>query len=84
MLYEMDRYDLERLDVWEGADAGLYTRIHVRVKTLDGEALAWTYVLDAYEGGLPSKYYLDIIAEAADKAGAPDDYVAELRSRPIA
>jgi gamma-glutamylcyclotransferase (GGCT)/AIG2-like uncharacterized protein YtfP len=84
LLYEMDRYDLERLDVWEGADAGLYTRIHVRVKTLDGDALAWTYVLDAYEGGLPSKYYLDIIAEAAEKAGAPDDYVAELRSRPSA
>jgi hypothetical protein len=84
MLYDLDRYDLERLDVWEGADAGLYTRIRVRVQTLDGEALAWTYVLDAYEGGLPSKWYLDVIADAAEKAGAPADYVAELRSRPCA
>jgi gamma-glutamylcyclotransferase (GGCT)/AIG2-like uncharacterized protein YtfP len=84
MLYELDRYDLERLDVWEGADAGLYTRIRVRVQTLDGEVLAWTYVLDAYEGGLPSKWYLEVIADAAEKAGAPADYVAELRSRPCA
>jgi gamma-glutamylcyclotransferase (GGCT)/AIG2-like uncharacterized protein YtfP len=84
LLYDLDRYDLERLDVWEGADAGLYTRIRVRVQTLDGEVLAWTYVLDAYEGGLPSKRYLDIIADAAEKAGAPADYVEELRSRPTA
>jgi len=39
-------------------------------------------VLNAYEGGLPSARYLGLIAEAADKAGAPDEYVAELRSRP--
>nr|MDT0664897.1 gamma-glutamylcyclotransferase [Micromonospora sp. DSM 115978] len=84
LLYDLDRYDIERLDVWEGADAGLYTRIRVRVMTLDGEALAWTYVLDAYEGGLPSKWYLDRMADAAEKAGAPDDYVADLRSRPTA
>lgn len=51
------------------------------MSTLDGDVLAWTYVLDAYEGGLPSARYLGLMAEAADKAGAPDDYVAELRSR---
>ena len=50
--------------------------------TLDGEALAWLYVLDAYEGGLPSARYLGIIADAAEVAGAPDDYVADLRAPP--
>ncbi|WP_322751767.1 MULTISPECIES: gamma-glutamylcyclotransferase [unclassified Frankia] len=84
MLYDIDRRDLRQLDVWEGADAGLYTRIRVRVSTLDGEALAWTYVLDAYEGGLPSKRYVSIMADAAERAGAPADYVAYLRSRPTA
>lgn len=84
LLYDLDRYDLERLDVWEGADTGLYTRIRVRVSTLDGESLAWTYVLDAYEGGLPSRWHLDMIADSAEKAGAPSDYVAELRARPTA
>ncbi|WP_045877528.1 gamma-glutamylcyclotransferase [Pseudofrankia sp. DC12] len=84
MLFDLDRYDLDRLDVWEGADTGLYTRIRVRVETLDGDMLAWTYVLDAYEGGLPSAEHLAAIADGAEKAGAPDDYVAELRSRPTA
>jgi gamma-glutamylcyclotransferase (GGCT)/AIG2-like uncharacterized protein YtfP len=80
-LYDISPFDAELLDQWEGADTGVYRRIHVRVSTLDGDVLAWTYVLDAYEGGLPSARYLGLMAEAADKAGAPDDYVAELRSR---
>jgi AIG2-like family len=45
-------------------------------------APAWLYVLDGYEGGLPSASYLGILAEAAEVAGAPADYVADLRSRP--
>ncbi len=80
-LYDISPYDVERLDEWEGADTGVYRRIHVRVSTLDGDVLAWTYVLDAYEGGLPSARYLGLMAEAADKAGAPEVYVAELRAR---
>jgi AIG2-like family len=44
--------------------------------------LSWLYVLNAYEGGLPSARYLGILADAAEKAGAPADYVAGLRARP--
>jgi hypothetical protein len=44
--------------------------------------LAWTYVLDAYEGGLPSARLLGLMAEAAQKAGAPDDYVRDILERP--
>ena len=84
MLYDLDRYDLEQLDVWEGTDARLYTRIRVRVSTADGDRLAWTYVLVAYEGGLPSKRYLSALTDAAERAGAPAEYVAELRTRPTA
>ena len=51
---------------WEGADTGLYTKIHLRVSTLDGDVLAWVYVLDGYEGGLPSARTLGLIAEAAE------------------
>jgi hypothetical protein len=54
----------------------------VRVSSLLGEQLAWVYVLDAYEGGLPSASYLGILAEAAEAADAPEDYVAALRARP--
>ena len=64
------------------ADTGLYRKTHVRVSTLNGEVLAWAYVLDAYEGGLPSARYLGVIADAAEAAGAPSDYVNELRRRP--
>ena len=65
-----------------GVRAGIYDKLRVRVATLEGEVLAWTYVLVAYEGGLPSCHYLGLITEAAEKAGAPADYVATLRSHP--
>jgi hypothetical protein len=39
-------------------------------------------VRDDSEGGLPSARYLGIIADAAEAAGAPDDYVGALRDRP--
>jgi len=81
-LYDIHPKDVERLDEWEWIDQGVYRKIQVRVQTLDGEQLAWMYVLNAYEGGLPSARYLGILAEAAEAAGAPDDYVADLRSRP--
>jgi hypothetical protein len=82
MLYDVTAADERELDMWEGAEAGLYRKIRVRVHTLDGESTAWLYVLDAYEGGLPSARYLGLMAEAAEAAGAPDDYVADLRRRP--
>jgi hypothetical protein len=82
MLYDLTTRDEASLDSWEGADLGLYRKIRVRAHTLDGDYGAWVYVLDAYEGGLPSARYLGILAEAAETAGAPNDYVAELRARP--
>jgi len=81
-VYDLTDADAEELDRWEGADLGLYTKVKVRVDTLEGELLAWTYVLDDYEGGMPSAFYLGMLADAAEAAGAPDDYVAELRARP--
>lgn len=81
-LYDITPDDEARLDSWEGADMGLYRKIRLRVHTLDGDTLAWVYVLDAFEGGLPSARYLGVLADAAEKAGAPDEYVAELRRRP--
>lgn len=80
-VYDLTDPDAEHLDDWEGVGIGLYRKVRVRVQTLDGELLAWTYTLDAYEGGLPSAHYLGMVADAAEAAGAPDDYVAELRGR---
>jgi AIG2-like family len=81
-LYDLTESDEHRLDDWEGLGIGLYRKIKVRVATLDGDQLAWVYVLDAYEGGLPSASYVGILAEAAEAGGAPDDYVAVLRNLP--
>ncbi|KES06710.1 gamma-glutamyl cyclotransferase [Streptomyces toyocaensis] len=82
-LYDIAPMDDEALDRWEGTgDLDLYRRTRVRAHTLDGEESAWTYVLNSYEGGLPSARYLGEIADAAESAGAPHDYVMELRKRP--
>jgi len=80
-LYDVNEQDEKTLDEWEGVAIGLWNKIRVRVSTLDGEATAWIYVLNGYEGGLPSARYLGMLAEAAQAGGAPDDYVLELRSR---
>jgi hypothetical protein len=82
VLYDVPDSDEQALDGWEGAALGVYRKIRVRIATLDGDVLAWLYVLDDYEGGLPSARYLGILADAVEKAGAPDDYVKELRTRP--
>src|SRR3954465_8786791 len=54
VLYDMAETDEKSLDSWEGTDLGLYSKIGLRVHTLEGDVLAWLYALQAYEGGLPS------------------------------
>lgn len=82
VLYEVSETDERALDRWDGATLGFYSKVKVRVATLEGDALAWLYVLNDYEGGLPSARYLGIVADAAESAGAPGDYVDWLRTRP--
>ena len=81
-LYDVTPQDETHLDSWEGADTGLYRKLRLRIHTMEGDMLAYVYVLDAFEGGLPSARYLGVLADAAEKAGAPDDYVTALRVRP--
>ena len=81
-VYDVSEEDESALDGWESADTGLYRKLRVRVSTLTGEVVAWTYVLDAFEGGLPSASYLGVLADAAESGDAPSDYVSALRARP--
>lgn len=81
-LYDIAPVDEESMDRWEGVPLGVYRRTTVRVHTLEGDVAAWLYVLNDYEGGLPSARYLGELADAAESAGAPHDYVMELRKRP--
>ncbi len=82
VLYEVSEADEAALDRWDGVTLGYYRKSKVRVSTLDGDVVAWLYVLNDYEGGLPSARYLGTMADAAEAAGAPSDYVDWLRSRP--
>ncbi len=82
VLYEVSPADEDALDRWDAATLGYYSKIKVRVSTADGEVVPWLYVLNDYEGGLPSARYLGIMADAAAAAGAPEDYVTALRQRP--
>jgi hypothetical protein len=81
-VYDVTDEDVRGLDQWDQADTGLYRKTKVRVSTLTGDVVVWAYVLDAFEGGLPSASYLGVLADAAEAADAPADYVAALRNRP--
>lgn len=78
-LYDVTDLDEKTLDTWEGTDLLLWHKIRVRVATLNGSVVAWAYVLNAFEGGLPSAHYLGLVADAAEAGGAPADYVTGLR-----
>lgn len=83
-IYDVTASDESSLDEWESAATGLYRKFRLRVSTLDGEQAGWVYVLNDFEGGTPSARTIGILADAADAAGAPSEYVTELRSRPCA
>lgn len=86
MLYDVPAWDEQALDQWEGTELGVFVKLRVRVEIADSptpdEDTAWVYVVNGYEGGLPSAHYVGVIANAAEAAGAPADYVTELRARP--
>src|ERR1700712_1157848 len=87
VLYDMTKEDEENLDRWEGSELGFHKKIRCRVHRLSSDTtidpvLAWLYVVDAWEGGIPSARYLGVMAEAAEIAGAPAEYVHDLRTRP--
>jgi hypothetical protein len=82
MLYEVTEPDERSLDEWEGVSLGLWRKIRVRVDSMSGSQLAWLYALDAYEGGLPTREYLQLIADSALAGGAPTDYIAWLLDLP--
>lgn len=79
-LYDVTESDEASLDEWESASS-LYRKVRLRIATLDGTPSAWVYVLDDFEGGRPSARTLGLLADAAQTAGAPDDYLSDLRSR---
>lgn len=81
-LYDLTPADEAALDTWESADTGLYRKVKLSVAIRGGLERAWVYVLNDFEGGLPSARTIGLIADSAEAAGAPDEYVESLRLRP--
>ena len=86
VLFDVTAEDEKSLDRWEGSELGIHKKIRCRVHressdTTTDPVLAWLYVVDAWEGGLPSARYLGVMADAAEVAGAPADYVHDIRTR---
>ena len=79
-IYDLTPSDEAALDEWEGVNTDLYRKLRVRVETLSATHTCYLYLLNSFEGGRPSARYLEIMINAAIEAGAPDDYIAELRS----
>lgn len=79
MVYALTDPDERMLSQFEAADLGIYRKIHVRVSMLDRDITAWLYVLNGFEGGAPTRRYLQDIVDAAEAAGAPRDYIDMLR-----
>lgn len=79
-IYDLTDSDEGALDEWEGVTTDLYRKMRVRVDTLTGSQLCYVYVLNSFEGGTPSPRYLEIMITAALEAGAPADYVSQLRN----
>lgn len=82
-IYDLTKFDESNLDQWEGVNTDLYRKIRVRVETLTGSDLCYVYVLNSFEGGTPSARYMEIMIAAALEAGAPEDYISELRNRAV-
>ncbi len=81
-LYDVPSWEEAELDRWEGTELGVFVKVRVRVEAGGSTVTAWVYVVDGYEGGLPSAHYLSVVADSAEAAGAPADYVKELRTHP--
>jgi hypothetical protein len=87
VLYDMTPADENILDRWEGSELGIHKKIRCRVERVSSDTttdpvLAWLYVVDAWEGGLPSARYIGVMADAAEIAGAPAEYVHKIRTCP--
>jgi hypothetical protein len=87
VLYDVTPADEANMDRWEGSELGLHKKIRCRIEressdTTTDPVLAWLYVVDGWEGGLPSARYLGVMSDAAEVAGAPAEYVHDIRTRP--
>jgi len=79
-LWHVTAADVASLDDYEGLPEGLYHRGQIEVLAPDGRTVnAWAYFAADCEPGPPQPGYLEQVSAAAERLGAPAEYVAELR-----
>ena len=87
VLYDMTPADENNLDRWEGSELGVHKKIRCRVERVASDTdtdpvLAWS-VRRRCLGRRPAVGgYIGVMADAAEIAGAPSEYVHEIRTRP--
>ena len=54
VLYDLSEADEAALDSWDGATLGYYRKSGSGWRPWTARSLAWLYVINGYEGGLPS------------------------------
>ncbi len=82
VLYELNAGDAANLDAVSGVDKGYYTRVDIRIDTLDGRMVpATTYIIPAPGGRFrPSPNYVRPILNGARALNLPAAYVAKLEA----
>jgi gamma-glutamylcyclotransferase (GGCT)/AIG2-like uncharacterized protein YtfP len=74
LLYQMNDRDMKLMDKFEGHPKH-YRRIYVAVETTGKDVSAFSYeVVNKIDGQRPSKHYLGLIKQAAEKFDFPKKY----------
>lgn len=81
LIYEVSMEDLYQLDDYEGYP-DVYTRFQTSVKTKSGKTLkVWVYTVVQKEDFIPpTKEYMKLILEAAEKYVFPNTYLSYLKT----
>jgi hypothetical protein len=81
--YEITAADLAHVDLTEGVMIGNYRRVDVRVEHGDGVVDASTLSSDRRDATLlPSRRYMTLLIEGAERYGLPAPWVGWLREHP--
>ena len=83
MLYDVTARTSPTWTSWEAIDLGIYRKIRVRVATLDGRRHGLDLRAQRLRGRPAARALPRRLADAAESAGAPADYVDRSARAPV-
>lgn len=79
VLWDLREEDIASLDRYEGVHRGFYYKEMMSISdSAGGEKDALVYIASDTEPGMPGRDYIERIIAAAEVAGFPEGYLAEL------